>query len=100
MYGEGTDGAFRVSSLDVPVVKVGAGNASLEPDAPPLQGLNPSPLPIASLPRLAQGFAFNIQKLALSHPHPPCPCSPSSSELLEDDSWSPSATAVSCARNA
>jgi len=60
VYGEGTDDAFRVSSLDVPVVKVGAGNASLEPDAPPLQALNPSPLPIASLPRLAQGFAFNI----------------------------------------
>jgi hypothetical protein len=43
--------SFRVSSLDVPVVKVGAGNASLEPNAHPLEGLNPSPLPIATLPR-------------------------------------------------
>ena len=43
--------SFRVSSLDVPVVKVGAGNASLEPNAHPIEGLNPSPLPIATLPR-------------------------------------------------
>eukprot|EP01044_Picomonas_judraskeda_P000772 COSAG03_NODE_37_length_17551_cov_15.651444_16_plen_924_part_00 len=52
--------SLRVSSLDVPVVKIGAGNASLQPDSPPLEALNPSPLPIASLPRLSSGFAWNI----------------------------------------
>ena len=39
------DDVFRVGSLDVPVIKVGAGNASLHPDAPPLAGLNPAPVP-------------------------------------------------------
>jgi hypothetical protein len=52
---------FRVSSLDVPVVKVGSGNASLNSaDGAPLLGLNPSPVPNDRSPSLANGFAFNI----------------------------------------
>jgi hypothetical protein len=52
---------FRVSSLDVPVVKVGSGNASLNSaDGAPLLGLNPSPVPNDRSPSLADGFAFNI----------------------------------------
>ena len=49
-----------MASLDVPIVKVGAGNASLDPGAPPLEGLNPAPVPNDRAPNLAQGFGFNI----------------------------------------
>jgi hypothetical protein len=52
--------AFRIASLDVPVVKVGAGNASLDPLAPPLEGLNPAPVPNNRAPSLADGVGFNI----------------------------------------
>lgn len=52
--------AFRVGSLDVPIVKVGAGNASLEPGAPPLESLNPAPVPNDRNPNLADGFGFNV----------------------------------------
>ena len=52
--------ALLVASLDVPIVKVGAGNASLDPGAPPLLGLNPAPVPNDRSPSLAAGFAFNI----------------------------------------
>eukprot|EP01043_Picozoa_sp_COSAG02_P032701 COSAG02_NODE_2196_length_9548_cov_2.748227_7_plen_276_part_00 len=52
--------AFRIASLDVPVVKVGAGNASLDPTAPPLQGLNPAPVPNDRAPSLADGVGFNV----------------------------------------
>lgn len=50
---------FAVESLDVPVVKVGAGGASLESSAL-LDGLNPAPVPGDSDPDVEKGFAFNI----------------------------------------
>ena len=52
--------ASSVLSLDVPVVKVGAGNASLDASAPPMEGLNPAPAPNDVQPVLANGFAFSI----------------------------------------
>ena len=51
---------LRISSPDVPVVKIGAGNASLESNASPMDGLNPAPVPNTVQPRLDQGIAFNI----------------------------------------
>jgi len=52
--------ALRISSLDIPVIKVGAGNAPLAVDAPPLEALNPAPVPNDVNPNLEQGFAFNL----------------------------------------
>jgi hypothetical protein len=62
VYGEtlGDPSLLHISSIDVPVVKVGAGNASLAADTPPLAGLNPAPLPNDVAPRVQDGFAFNI----------------------------------------
>jgi hypothetical protein len=51
---------LRVGSLDVPVVKVGAGAASLAVDAGANDGLNPAPVPNNVDPVLKDGFAFNI----------------------------------------
>ena len=44
----------------VPIVKIGAGNASLEPDADPLEGLNPAPIPNDRPPHLENGVGWNI----------------------------------------
>ena len=52
--------SLRIGSLDVPTVKLGAGNASLDADAPPLEGLNPAPVPNDVDPRLENGVAFNV----------------------------------------
>ena len=52
--------SLRIGSLDVPTVKLGAGNASLDANAPPLEGLNPAPVPNDVDPRLENGAAFNV----------------------------------------
>ena len=44
----------------MPVVKVGAGAASLLSSAGANDGLNPAPIPNNIDPRLEDGFAFNI----------------------------------------
>jgi len=52
--------SLRIGSPDVPTIKVGAGNASLDANAPPLEGLNPAPVPKDVDPRLENGVGFNI----------------------------------------
>ena len=60
LYGKSLDdqSAFFVGSADAPVVKVGAGNASLAAEA--LLGLNPAPVPNDRPPDLNGGIAFNL----------------------------------------
>ena len=56
----GSRGSARFSSLDVPVVKLGAGASPLDGNASPLESLNPAPIPNDRPPNLRDGFAFNI----------------------------------------
>ena len=72
--GSHAEGVFRVASLDVPIVKVGAGNASLDPSAPPLEGLNPAPVPNDRAPLLSGGLGFNIYNNLWWAPHCPSSC--------------------------
>ena len=51
---------FSVETVDAPVVKIGAGNASLAPTAL-LHGLNPAPVPNDRAPDLSGGFAVNLE---------------------------------------